>query len=212
VESIPAIDTVHQAFLLDLSELLAAERTFATAMPEMFGLAHDQQVKQALQQHIAETHQQIDNLDRAFSALDAQPAEIPCRAAMGLVADFRTRAQLLSNPRLVDGSIVASGLKAEHLEIAAYAPLVERAAMMGLADVARLLQENLAIEARFARDLEQLGRSLGKQVMSEHLERQRGSPGRGPVHGLTSRRRDRLRQRQLVQFRTTPAKRTTVPS
>jgi hypothetical protein len=82
VDSVPAIDTMHEAFLLDLSELLDAERTFATAMPEMFSLARDQQVKQALQQHIAETHLQIDNLDRALTALDAQPAEIPCRAAI----------------------------------------------------------------------------------------------------------------------------------
>jgi ferritin-like metal-binding protein YciE len=170
VESIPAVDTMDQAFLLDLSELLAAEGTFATAMPEMFSLAHDQQVKRALQQHIAETHHQIDNLDRVFTALGSQPAEIPCRAAMGLAADFRTKARLIRGPQLIDGCIVASGLKVEHLEIAAYAPLVEKARMMGRADVARLLQENLAIEERFVQLLEQLGRRLGQQVVSQHPE------------------------------------------
>jgi ferritin-like metal-binding protein YciE len=168
VEPMAAIATMHQAFLVDLSEVLAAERTFATAMPEMFNLARDRQVRQALQQHIAETQQQIDNVARAFAALGAEPAEIPCRAAMGLVADFRGTAQLVQGAPLIDGCIVASGLKVEHLEIAAYRPLVEKAGLLGQADVERLLQQNLAMEERFAQALAQVGRRLGQQVVSQH--------------------------------------------
>jgi ferritin-like metal-binding protein YciE len=170
VESMPAIETMHQAFLVDLSELHAAERTFASAMPEMFALARDQQVKQALQQHVAETQQQIANLERAFAALGAAPGEIPCQAAMGLVADFRAKGQMVRSPQLIDGCIVASGIKVEHLEIAAYRPLIEKAGMMGQGEVEGLLQQNLAMEERFARMLEQMGRQLGQQVMSQHPE------------------------------------------
>jgi ferritin-like metal-binding protein YciE len=170
VEPTSAIATVRRAFLVDLSELLAAERTFANAMPEMFSLARDQRVRRALQQHIAETQQQIDNVERAFAALGAEAAEMPCRAALGLAADFRSKVQLIRSAPLIDGCIVASGLKVEHLEIASYRPLVERAGLIGPAEVERLLQQNLTMEERFAQLLEQTGRQLGQQVMPQHAE------------------------------------------
>jgi ferritin-like metal-binding protein YciE len=164
------IVTMREAFLADLAELYAAERAFAVGLAEMFQVAQDPRIKQTLQQHVADTQQQMENLDRAFAVLGADPVDVPCRSADGLVDDMRAKTRHIDEPHLRDNCIVAGNLKAEHLEIAAYRPLAEKAGMMGMVEVERLLRQNLAMEECFARILEQLGRQLGRQLMAEHPE------------------------------------------
>jgi ferritin-like metal-binding protein YciE len=161
---------MHQSFLHELSDCYDAEQQFSQAMQEMMGMAQHPQVKQGLQQHIEETRQQIQNLDRVFQSLGARPEKLSCKGAAGIIAEFRSTAREIKEPPLLDGFILGAGAKGEHYEIATYRGLVEKAEIMGHQEAHRLLQENLRMEERFAQQCEQLDRQLGKQMVQQSPE------------------------------------------
>jgi ferritin-like metal-binding protein YciE len=162
------IQTVHQSFLHELSDCYDAERQFAQAMQGMLGMAQHPQVKQGLQQHIEETRQQIENLDRVFKSLGGQPEQVPCKGAAGIIAELRATAREVAEPQLLDGLILGGSAKGEHYEIATYRCLVEKPALMGHEEAHGLLQENLRMEERFAQQCEQLDKQLGQQLVQQH--------------------------------------------
>ena len=161
-----AIKTMHALFLHELSDQYSAEQQLTKAMEEMLGMARSAAVKAGLERHIAETAEQIENLDRAFAALGEKPEKMTCKGAAGIIAEFKASAKDIKTPELLDGFIVGGGLKGEHYEIESYKGLVAKAELMGHAEAAELLQRNLAQEQRFAQELERLDKALGEQAAS----------------------------------------------
>jgi ferritin-like metal-binding protein YciE len=161
---VAGIKTLHEAFLHELSDTYDAERQLLDAMTEMRAMAKHPQVKQGLQQHIAQTKQQVENLDKAFANLGEKPEKVTCKGVKGLVAEFKGAAKEMKTPELLDGLIVDAGIKSEHYEIATYGGLVEKAKLMKLDKVAKLLEENLAMEEHFEQQLHQVEKQLGQEM------------------------------------------------
>ena len=159
-----AIKTMHALFLHELSDQYSAEQQLAKAMEEMLGMAADPRVKAGLERHIAETAEQITNLDRAFASLGEKPEKMTCKGVAGIIAEFKASAEDVKPPALLDGFIVGGGLKGEHYEIESYKGLVAKADLIGHAEAAGLLRTNLAQEERFAQELERLDKALGEQA------------------------------------------------
>ncbi len=133
----------------------------------MHGLATNAQVKQGLEQHMAETTQQIKNLDSVFKSLGEKPEGVTCKGAAGIISEFKSTAKDIKASEILDGFIVGGGQKGEHYEIVSYKGLIEQATLMGHTDAAKLLQQNLAQEERFAMQLENLGKQLGKELVAK---------------------------------------------
>jgi ferritin-like metal-binding protein YciE len=158
------IKTLHEAFLHELSDTYDAEHQLLEAMDEMHGMAKHPKVKQGLQQHIAQTKEQVENLDKAFAALGEKPEKVTCKGVEGLVAEFKSAAKEMKMPELLDGLIVDAGIKSEHYEIATYGGLVEKAKLMKHDKVAKLLEENLKMEEVFEQQLHQVEKQLGQEM------------------------------------------------
>jgi ferritin-like metal-binding protein YciE len=152
-------------FLYDLSVTLGAEQTMLKGMQEMHRMAQSAPVKQMISQHINESQQQVNNLQQVFGELGQQPMQVPCMAAQGLLDDFRTMARQTQDPALIDLAILGTWSKGEHLEIAAYRSMVEKAQLMGNQRIVQTLQRVLSDEEKTARMVEQAGRDLGQQVI-----------------------------------------------
>jgi ferritin-like metal-binding protein YciE len=161
---VAGIKTLHEAFLHELSDTYDAEHQLLKAMDEMHGMAKHPKVKQGLQQHIAQTKEQVENLDKAFAALGEKPEKVTCKGVKGLVEEFKGAAKEMKTPELLDGLIVDAGVKSEHYEIATYGGLVEKAKLMKHDKVARLLEENLKMEELFEQQLHQVEKQLGQEM------------------------------------------------
>ena len=68
------------------------------------------------------------------------------------------------SPEVLQGLIVAGACKTEHLEIAAYTGLVEKAQAMGQTQAAELLQQNLREEQQMLQKVEQIASELTRQM------------------------------------------------
>ena len=164
------IKTLHEAFVHELGDMYDGEHQFTQAMQTMMGMAKSPEVKAGLQEHLAETEKQIKNLEKAFKSVGEKAERVPCKGAAGLVNEFKSAAKEFKSPDLLDGLIVDAGAKAEHYEMASYKGLVEKAELMGHKEAAKLLEENLGMEEKFAKKLEALDKRLGKQLVKEKPE------------------------------------------
>lgn len=162
-----AIKTVHEAFLHELSDTYDAESQISKALPELVSKAQNAQVKQGLQEHLAETEQQIKNLEQVFTSLGEKPKKVNCKGMAGILSENTSTLKEIEQKALIDGAIVGGGSKVEHYEIASYRGLVEKARLMGHKEAQRLLKQNLQQEEQMAQRLEQLEKQLGQELVQQ---------------------------------------------
>jgi len=150
-------------FTHELSGMYSGEQIFADMLEVAIANAADDELKQGLQRHLQESRQHAQNLQQIFQMIDQTPHAVRCYAADGLALSLDEGLQSAQTPQVSDGLIVAGARMAESLEIATYMGLIEKAQLVGQADVTRLLQTNLEQEQRMLQLSEQISRKLDQQ-------------------------------------------------
>jgi ferritin-like metal-binding protein YciE len=150
-----AINTLEEKFQFSLNSIYDAEHQFLEAQQTLLESATAPSVQASLKKHIAETEQQIVNLEKVHELLGLEATRETCAGAEGIVTEGNTLVEQTSGvPALADLAINGSCSKVEHFEIATYRGLIAGAQMMGQTEVVRLLQENLTQEENTADLLE----------------------------------------------------------
>ena len=133
----------------------------------MLSHANSQTVKLLLEEHIAQTEEQIGILEQVYEVIGEEPERIKCAGAAGIVSEGqKTLKEVSGTPTLVDLAIAGSCSKVEHYEIASYRALITGAQQTGQTEVARLLQQILQQEEHTAQKIEQSTPQLYQQAMS----------------------------------------------
>lgn len=163
-----AITTLEEKMVHELGDIYDAEHQFLELMQEALPKANSDTVKMLLQQHIAETEQQISTLKQVFEALGKKAKRVSCQGASGIVAENqKTLKQVSKNPALADLAIAGGSSKVEHYEIACYRSLITGAQQMGQNHIAQLLQQNLQQEEQTAQKIEQSAPMLFQKAMAQ---------------------------------------------
>lgn len=161
------VQSIQDLFLYELSDLYDGEQKIAQILPQLANEVDNDQVRQGLLEHERETRQQIQNLERCFQILGSQPQTVTCHVVEGLRQAHQSFAQANPPQALLTLFDLGAEAKTEHLEIAAYRGLVEKARLLGQQECARLLEENLQQEEQMAQRVEQLSRQLGQQHLQQ---------------------------------------------
>ena len=160
-----AIKTLEEKFIHGLGDIYDAEHRFLEAQQKMLPKATAETVKAALETHITETQEQIQNLEEVHQILGLTAKRVSCDGAVGIVTEGDKLLNETSDvPTLADLAIVGGCSKVEHYEIASYRGLIAAAEIMGQADVVKLLAKNLQQEEKTAQTLEQSMPTLLKQA------------------------------------------------
>lgn len=163
-----AIKTLEEKMMHGLGDIYDAEHQFLEAMEQMLPEANSDTVKLMLQQHIAETEQQINTLEQVYNALGEKAKRVSCQGAAGIVTENqKTLKEVSGNPTLADLAIASGSAKVEHYEIASYRSLITGAQQMGQNQIAHMLQQNLQQEEQTALKLEQNAPTLFQKAMSQ---------------------------------------------
>ncbi len=154
------------ALLVDqLQDLYDAEQRLTKALPKMADAAHNPTLKAAVQQHLRETQNHVNRLERAFQLLGKSPQAKTCEAMKGLVSEGDEVISANGAPEIKDAALIAAAQRVEHYEIAGYGSARTFAQRLGKQDVARLLQETLDEEAATDKKLTQIAeRSVNPQA------------------------------------------------
>lgn len=160
------ISTLEQKFIHDLADIYDAEHRFLEAQKVMQEQASAPQLRAMISDHIAQTHEQIANIEQIYHQLGTQPVRVKCDAAVGLVTEGQKGLmESQANPSVRDCVIATAQSKVEHYEVASYRGLLTAAEGMGQTQIASLLRQNLHQEEQTAHLVEQSTPMLLQQAM-----------------------------------------------
>jgi len=157
------ITNSREKFVHELADTYDAEHQFLEAMRKMHEKATDEKLKTMLEEHMAQTRGQIENLKEVFSSIGEQPKRQHCSGAEGIIEEGSKAMEEAGTDELRDTFIVGGATKAEHYEMVSYADLIEGAETLKLKKaVVTLLTENRDQEVAAARKLERTSPRLAK--------------------------------------------------
>jgi ferritin-like metal-binding protein YciE len=127
-----------------LKDIYWAEKHLTKALPKMQKNATTEELKNAIETHLAQTEEQVARLEQVFELLEKKPQAKKCDGMEGLVKEGESVMEETEDGSMTrDVGIIVSAQKVEHYEIAAYGSLVTLAKTMGHDDIAEILQTTL---------------------------------------------------------------------
>ncbi len=167
------IQTMEDLFLDQIQDLYDAEKRLTKALPKMSKAATSRELKQAIDNHLEETKQQVERLEQAFEHLGKPAKGHTCQAMKGLIEEGEELLSELDQSPLLDAAIIAAGNRIEHYEIAGYGTARTYAQTIGRDDIASLLEKTLNEEKKADQKLTALAEQMinDEALRSEPVER-----------------------------------------
>ena len=137
-----ALESMQDLLIHQLQDIYSAEKMLLKALPKMVERVGAEELKAAFSHHLNETQSQVTRLERIFKILDESPGGTKCKAMEGLIAEAEDMLAEDGNDAVIDAGIIADAQRVEHYEIAAYGSAKALAALLGLTEVVKLLNES----------------------------------------------------------------------
>jgi len=135
---------LQKLFEDSLKDIYWAEKHLIKALPKMQKAATTEELKNAIEEHIAQTEIQVTRLEQVFELLGKKAQAKKCDAMEGLIKEGESIVQETEEGSMTrDVGIIMAAQKVEHYEIATYGGLAQIASTMGLDEAAELLNETL---------------------------------------------------------------------
>ncbi len=158
------MQTPRDLFLYQLSYMYDVEQHNLRIMPELSAGAADDRARQVIEQHLAETQQQVQLLDRCFNSLGISPHQLTAQVAEGMQRDHQAFMAEQPAPAVLTMHNVAAAAKIEHMEVAAYRGLLLKAQQLGMPEIVEALQTILAQEEGAVQLLEAVAAQLDDEM------------------------------------------------
>ena len=154
---------LHDLFLEELADIYNAEQQLTKALPKMAKAAESDELRQAFEDHLQQTENQISRLDEVFESLGESMKRKTCKAMQGLIEEGAEVMQEHKNSGAIDAALIAAAQKVEHYEIATYGTLCAWAEQMGHDEALELLKQSGDEEETADERLTELAETLANQ-------------------------------------------------
>lgn len=134
--------TMADLFEHTLKDVYYAENALTKALPKVSKAAKSPELKKAVDDHLAETKDQISKLKKVFASIGVTAEGEKCDAIEGLIKESESLMEEASGTAL-DAGLLAAAQAVEHYEIARYGSLREWAKLLGHDEAHTLLSEIL---------------------------------------------------------------------
>jgi ferritin-like metal-binding protein YciE len=163
-----SIDSLETLLVNELRDLYDAEKRLTKAIPKMMKAATNEELRQALSRHLAETEEQVARLENAFEQLDQTAKAKPCAGMRGIIEEGDEHMnEDYEDDGLRDAAIIGAAQRVEHYEIAAYGTAAAYARLLGHDEVVRLLEQTLEEEKNADQTLTEVAESVVNLDASE---------------------------------------------
>lgn len=160
---------LEEFFMNELKDIYGAEKQLTKALPKMQKAATTQELKEALEEHLAVTEEQIARLEQVFELLEMKPQSKKCEAMEGITKEGESViSETEAGSMTRDAAIIMAAQKVEHYEIATYGGLVQLAKTIGRDEVADILAQTLAEE----KETDQLLTEIAESSINEEAEQE----------------------------------------
>lgn len=150
------LESLHDLFVAELRDLYSAENQIVKALPKMAKAASSPELREAFEEHLQQTEQQVARLEKIFKKLRLAARGKKCKALEGLIEEGKELMKKDAEPAVMDAGLIAGAQKVEHYEIASYGCVRAWATLLGEEEIAELLQETLDEEGETNKKLTSL--------------------------------------------------------
>ena len=137
------LNSLRDLFVDVIKDLHSAEAQIVKALPRLAKAASSPELRQAFEEHLEETENQVRRLEQIAEKLGISPKGKRCRGMEGLLEEAREVLEEDGDDTVLDAAFIAAAQKVEHYEIAGYGCARTYAEMLGDTRAAELLQESL---------------------------------------------------------------------
>jgi ferritin-like metal-binding protein YciE len=181
---------LYDLMLDELKDLYNAENQLVKALPKMAKASSAPDLTTAFQEHIEQTHEHVERLDRIFEQLGVSPRGKKCHAMEGLIEEGKELIDADLQETAKDAGIIGAAQKVEHYEIAGYGTARAHAQRLGMHEVVQLLEETLAEEKQADAKLTHLAEAINHAAQDEEPSQHEAADGRtGGSRAKTNARR-----------------------
>jgi len=143
-----------------LRDVFYAEKKLVKTLPKLAKKVSNEELSQALTNHLEETEKQVSRLEQVFAMIGKPARGKTCEAMDGLVEEGNGVVEDAEDGAVLDAGILAAAQAVEHYEIARYGALIAWAKVLGLTNAAELLGETLAEEEAADQLLNQISEQI----------------------------------------------------
>jgi ferritin-like metal-binding protein YciE len=140
------IKTLEDLLADELKDLYSAENQIVKALPKMAKTTQSRELRSAFEEHLRQTENQVQRLERACTELGVSPKGKKCVGMEGLLEEGREIMLNGSDADAMEAGMIGAAQKVEHYEIAAYGTARAHARQLGFNSVAQLLDQSLREE------------------------------------------------------------------
>ena len=188
------MENLKELLVEELKDLYSAEKQIVKALPKIIRGASSSELKQAIQEHLDVTKNQVTRLEEVFSHLDEKPKAKHCKGMEGLLQEGAESLEEEDAGPLRDLQLIGAAQRVEHYEVAAYGTAKAMAEKLGLTEAVELLNETLEEEEEADEKLTEVAEGLyeevetGEESEDEDDEAEMASASR-PSRAAASKRR-----------------------
>ncbi len=158
------LNNLSDLLVLELQDLYSAENQLVKALPKMAKAADNEELQSGFTEHLEQTKQHVERLERAMEILGASPKGKTCKAMQGLIAEGEEILEEDAVPTVRDAALIAAAQKVEHYEIAGYGSARTYAELLSQDEVAEILQETLDEEGETDKRLSEIAETINEDA------------------------------------------------
>lgn len=158
------VKNLEELFLDEIRDLYDAEKQLVRALPKMAKAASDEELQEAITEHLAQTKEQVSRLEQVFELVGQKARGKACKGMKGLIEEGQEVMDEDMEEVLHDMALIGAAQRVEHYEMAGYGTARTFAQSLGLQEAVSLLQTTLEEEGEADKLLTSISERLIKNV------------------------------------------------
>lgn len=161
-----AQQTLREAFVEELRDLLSSEKQLVKALPRLARAATSPELRTAFERHLHETEAHAERLGDLLTRLGGPIRARTCDGMEGIVSEGEKMIAKAPEGAVRDAVLINAAQKAEHYEIASYGTAIAWARALGESDAAETLSTSLAEEKAADEKLSAIATSVNGEALT----------------------------------------------
>ena len=141
-----SVETMQELLIDELKDLYSAEKQIVRALPKLAKAASTPELQEAILSHLEETKTQVARLEKIGEILGKKMTGKTCVGMKGVLEEGSEVLEDTEKGLVRDAALISASQRVEHYEMAGYGSAREFAKILGLGDIATILDETLAEE------------------------------------------------------------------
>lgn len=158
-----SVKTMQELLVDELKDLYSAEKQIVRALPKIAKGTSSAELREALLSHLEETKGQVGRLEQIGEMIGKKMTGKTCVGMKGVLEEGSEVLEDTGRGIVRDAALISASQRVEHYEMAGYGSAREFAKLLGLSEVAALLDQTLSEEKNADKKLS----AISKQVNME---------------------------------------------